>query len=245
MRTFLLACGCSFIVGLLQAQHHQTFGGYGAFLLTYKLADRWQLDSYTFLTERLSEGTQDGLFYPAQTTAFYSELDLTYLVTRRFSLTGSYTYERADPFTENYRNEHRGWLQAQHVAALNDKLNLKNRLRYDARFITFRSNLDGVWSEDTQYQPRVRYLLGIDRPLTDRIKLVVFDEVFFNTFSEAAATFGENWGFAGVHLRLTRRATIETGYLNIAWVRNANKDWLIQHYFNLSLFLNLSPSERL
>lgn len=114
------------------------------------------------------------------------------------------------------------------------KINIKNRLRYDFRFIQNRV------SEKIDFRPRIRYLLGVDFRLNKKsLYLVAYNEFFFNTYKTRTATYAENWAFAGIGFSVSKKVKIETGPLMISWVRNLEKDWLHQCFMQVTLSYQL------
>lgn len=211
------------------AQHHTIYGMFPTYTAEVGITSKWSFATYSFLSitpfDQITQNTE----YPSQTNAFYVELDAIYSLNKQWSLAGSYTYERANPFTDNYRNENRIWAQLQHTTQLG-KFRLKNRLRYDFRFIENRT------TDQTDFQPRLRYLLGFDAPINKKkTYFAAYNEFFFNTFKNRVATYGENWAFVGIGFPISKKTTLETGLLNISWIRNNQKDWLIQNYWQLTL----------
>ncbi|MGC6531630.1 MAG: DUF2490 domain-containing protein [Flavobacteriales bacterium] len=220
-------------------QHHHTLGDYAALGVSVKLNNHWQVDSYSFATHHLGERVLDEMVYPQRVTALYTEVDLTYLSHVSGDYTVSYTFERVNPLDDDYRNEHRVWGQWTYEYALTHSVNIKNRFRFDARFIQQRSLNEEGWATSPVFEHRLRYLIGTTLPGPGRISPVIYNEFFFNTFKDAPAIYGENWAFAGIHLALNDRVKLELGYQNIAWVRNTDKDWLIQHYVNTSVLIHI------
>lgn len=228
---FVIFIACS-IVSF--GQSHTIFGVFPTYNANVKLNSKWTTSVYSFLSINPVNQTTKDIEYLSQMNAFYIELDAIYNLTKEISLAGSYTYERANPFLENYRNENRIWFQAQHLKKF-EKFNLKNRLRSDLRFIENR--VDNV----TDFQHRLRYLLGLDFPLNDKsLYFAVYNEFFFDTFEKRVATYSENWAFAGLGFNLSEKTKLETGLLNISWIRNSNKDWLHQYYWQLTVIQNFN-----
>jgi len=64
----------------------------------------------------------------------YFEQALTYKASSKFSLTGSYLYQRTNMVYANYVNENRFYVQAKYKYSIK-KINLTHRLRFDGRFI--------------------------------------------------------------------------------------------------------------
>ena len=165
----------------------------------------------------------------AQFLLFYSEQGLSFNLNSNLSVNASYVYQRENAFAENYVNENRLHLQAtyKHVAA---SIQLKHRLRLDNRFIQNRT------TGKTPYTHRLRYLIGIDFPISAQRKNLYFtayEEAFFNTFRNASAVYGENWAYAALGLKLNDHHKIETGPLYITW-NTGHKTWFHQFYLQIT-----------
>lgn len=89
------------------AQNHHIYGLFPTYIADLKLNSKWSTSMYSFLSINPLHQESKSIEYPAQTNAFYIEIDATYSITEEWSLSGSYTYERANPFNNNYRNENR------------------------------------------------------------------------------------------------------------------------------------------
>lgn len=157
--SFLLIFSLCSIVSF--GQSHTIFGVFPTYNANVKLNSKWTTTVYSFLSINPVNQITNEISYPSQTNAFYIELDAIYKLSKEISFAGSYTYERANPFLETYRNENRIWFQVQHFKKF-EKFNLKNRLRSDLRFIENR--VDNV----IDFQHRLRYLLGLDFSLNDK-----------------------------------------------------------------------------
>lgn len=220
------------------AQNHHIVGLFPTYNADLKINSKWTASVYSFLAINPVDQKTEGIEYPAQSNILYIELDAIYGLTETWSLAGSYTYERLNPFNDRYRNENRLWLQVQHYKKTG-KLNIKNRLRYDFRFIQNRV------SDQIAFNPRLRYLIGIDFPLhSNSLYVAAYNEFFFNTYKDKISTYAENWSFAGIGFDLSKQSKIETGLLNISWVRNAEKDWLRQYYWQVTFIQKFNKSSR-
>lgn len=212
------------------SQNDHISGVFPTLIMSHEFSDKWKIDSYSFLATNPFEKPN----YPSRSSILYTELDLSYNFTKNFSTTLSYTYERLNPFSDDYRNENRIWLQAQYLIKRTN-FEIKNRLRYDFRFIENRL------TSRTDFNPRVRYLLGLTKPIFNKdknINFVVYNEFFFNTFSNSFFSYAENWGYVGVHKKINKTISVELGYLNLSWVKDAQRNWLIQHYIQPSVYLS-------
>lgn len=215
------------------AQDHHILGVFPTYNQNGKISGKLDYSIYSFLAIYLIEQTTRGFTYPSKANAFYIELDVIYNLTDQWSGAASYTYERVNPFRDDYRNEHRIWFQAQHYKRSN-RFNLKNRLRYDLRYIENRS------LNRTDFSPRLRYLAGVDFPLNSKsLYFAAYNEFFFDTFSERITTYSENWAFAGIGFNLSQKTKFETGPLVISWIRNTEKDWLHQYFLQLTLITQI------
>ncbi|MEO1548141.1 MAG: DUF2490 domain-containing protein [Bacteroidota bacterium] len=215
------------------AQDHHVFGVFPTYNQNGRISNKLDYSIYSFLAIYPVEQTTRGFTYPAKANAFYIELDAIYHLNGQWSGAVSYTYERLNPFRDDYRNEHRVWFQAQHYKKFS-RFNLKNRLRYDLRYIENRS------TNQTDFNPRIRYLAGIDFPMNSRsLYFAAYNELFFDVFSGRITTFSENWAFAGFGFNLSTKTKLETGPLVISWIRNTEKDWLHQYFLQLTLITQI------
>lgn len=153
---------------------------------------------------------------------FYSEQALTFKMTGKFSLSGSYVYQRENVASDNYVNENRFYFQAKykHTVA---KLNLTHRLRFDGRFVHNR------YTGESPFTHRLRYLIGMDAPVSEKLYFTIYEEAFFNTFENAGAVYGENWAYAALGKKLNEKNKIELGALYITW-NIGDKNWFNQYY---------------
>jgi hypothetical protein len=156
----------------------------------------------------------------------YLEQALTFKAGPRFFLTGSYVYQRANAEYNNYVNENRFYLQVKYKHGIK-KINLTHRLRFDGRFIQNRI------TNETPFTHRVRYLIGMDTPVNDKLYLSAYEEVFFNTVSGAEVVYGENWAYAGIGKKLNEKNKIEAGLLYVTW-NIGNISWFNQYYLQLT-----------
>lgn len=97
------------------------------------LSDKWNYSLYFAalnLTSNIeNEGLDNSRFF-----IFYSEQALSYKLNKNFSSIASYVYERQYPIDKSkYRNENRFYVQALAKSILGAQI--RNRIRYDGRFI--------------------------------------------------------------------------------------------------------------
>lgn len=162
---------------------------------------------------------------------FYSEQALSYNVNSKFSLTGSYVYQRENVVYDNYVNENRFYVQAKYKHSIN-KVNLTHRLRFDGRYVHNR------FTNETPFTHRVRYLIGMDVPINEKLYFTAYEEAFFNTFENAGSVYGENWAYAALGKKLNGRNKIEAGILYVTW-NIGKQSWFNQYYFQLTWISHL------
>lgn len=162
---------------------------------------------------------------------FYSEQALSYKLTPKFSLTGSYVYQRANVVYDNYENENRFYVQAKYKHSIS-KINLTHRLRFDGRFVENR------FTNKTPFTHRLRYLIGIDAPINEALYFTAYEEVFFNTFRNAASVYGENWAYSALGKKINAKNKLELGLLYITW-NIGTKSWFNQYYLQASWITHL------
>ncbi len=189
-----------------------------------KLSDKWAYHSYIFAAikpySHQDQTDKSRMLYA------YGEWGLTYSLTERLSATSAYVYERQQPFEGDYRNENRFHQQLTYQLPLSEKLTLKQRLRFDARFIENRA------TKQTPFTHRLRYLLGISQNITPSVYWFAYSEFFFDTKNQFK--FNENWSALQIGKKIKARHAVELGYLYVGWVRNSQNDWLHQHYLQLT-----------
>jgi hypothetical protein len=162
---------------------------------------------------------------------FYAEQALSFIVNKKFSLTGSYVYQRENVVYDNYVNENRFYVQAKYKHSIK-KVNLTHRLRFDGRFVHNR------FTNETPFTHRVRYLIGMDTPINEKLYFTAYEEAFFNTFENAGAVYGENWAYSALGKKLDEKNKIEAGILYVTW--NIGKsNWFNQYYFQLTWISHL------
>jgi len=162
---------------------------------------------------------------------FYSEQSLSYKLKDKFSLTGSYVYQRANAVYDNYVNENRAYVQAKYKHSVN-RINLTHRVRFDARFIQNRI------TNTTPFTHRVRYLFGIDLPINNKFYFTMYEEAFFNTVNNASPVYNENWANASLGIKLNEKNKMEAGILYITWNTGGN-NWFNQYYLQLAWISHL------
>lgn len=162
---------------------------------------------------------------------FYSEQALSLKVNSKFSVTASYVYQRANVVYDNYVNESRFYIQAKYKHAIK-KINLTHRLRFDGRFIQNR------FTNQTPFTHRLRYLIGMEIPIKEKLYVTAYEETFFNTFQNASKVYGENWAYLALGKKINNNNKLEVGLLYVTW-NIGNTDWFNQYYLQLTWISHL------
>lgn len=209
----------------------QTISYFGLFPTIDHSADigkKFSYNTYIFGAIKPYNSTEYGDQDRARMLYFYAEAGMSYNITKHLAFTASYVYERQNPFNSNYRNEHRLFQQLTLKIPVG-KFEIKNRLRFDERFIQNQST--GQYG----FYNRLRYLLGFKFLFNkDRMYIFGYSEAFFNTTPNATAIFDENWSAAQIGFKLNSWSSIETGLLYVGWVRGTQQEWLNQFYLQLT-----------
>lgn len=184
-----------------------------------ELSNKFSYNSYLFGALKpysSSEGSARALY-------IYAENGLSYKLTDKLSFTNSYVYERQQPFESNSRNEHRLFQQLTLKFPIN-KFSLKQRLRFDERFI------QNSVTQKFDFSHRLRYLIGTNYTINEMWYIMSYTEMFFNINKGGKFQFNENWSALQLGYNINNKNTIEFGYLFVGWIYNNQNNWFNQHY---------------
>jgi long-subunit fatty acid transport protein len=92
------------------------------------------------------------------------------------------------------------------------KFGIAHRIRLEHRFFT----------NDTRHW--IRYQLGVNHPISDKLSAYVYDEVFLNFQGN---TYSQNWFGIGVKHKLSNTVKLQLGYHNISLNGGANFNRII------------------
>lgn len=190
------------------------------------LSNKLDYGLYYFAAFPLIDFQKTDLSKNAYFNLLYLEQALTYKFSQRFSVTGAYVYQRANVVYDNYVNENRFHIQAKYKHSVK-KVNLTHRLRFDGRFI------HNTGTNQTPFTHRLRYLIGLETPISEKLYFTAYEEAFFNTFENAGAVYGENWGYAALGKKLNTRNNVEIGLLYITW-NTGPQSWYNQYYLQFT-----------
>ena len=201
------------------AQNITIAGFFPTFDHSRELSNHFSYNSYLFGAIKPYYSTEG----PARALYLYAENGLSFKVTDKLSFTNSYVYERQQPFETNSRNEHRLFQQLTLKLPFN-KFSLKQRLRFDERFI------QNNQTNSFDFSHRLRYLLGGSYDFNDNWYLMTYSEFFFNTTKGADFQFNENWSALQIGYNISKKHAIEIGYLFVGWMNDSQNNWFNQHY---------------
>jgi hypothetical protein len=213
--SFIVKAQSSYVGGLFPTIDHSG-----------RLSNKWNYSIYYFAAFPLVNIQKPDVSKDTYFNLLYFEQAMSYKLTDKISLTGAYVYQRSNVVQADYVNENRFYLQGTYKHSLH-KINLRHRLRFDGRYIQNRV------THETPFTNRLRYLIGIDFPITDKFYFSGYEEAFFNTYKGASVVYGENWAYAGLGKKLNAFNKVELGLLNISWNTGSNS-WYNQYYLQLT-----------
>lgn len=219
--------------GSISGQDINYFGLFPTIDHSAEINKKLSYNVYIFDAIKPYQSRENGIKDEARSFYFYTEAGLSYALTGRLSFTASYVYERQNAFNSYFRNENRLFQQLTFKLPLG-KNELKQRLRFDERFIQDR------FTGNTPFTHRLRYLTGIRRPLGKQFYGFAYSEFFFNTTPGAIHIFNENWSAVQLGFKLNQVHSLEAGPLYVGWINNTQGDWLNQFYLQLTWVSHLN-----
>ena len=205
------------------AQNINTIGIFPTIDHSGQLSTRWSYYAYLFSAINLnSQENRINEMYSSRVLYAYLETGITYKMNKQVYLTASYVHEQQN-LLPNTRQENRLFQQITWKLPVN-KFELKQRLRFDERFIQ-----DPV-TKETPFTSRVRYLVGLSSSISDRWYWFGYSEFFFNTSKNTDFKFSENWTALQLGYKLNTIHSLEFGLLYIGWIYNNDNNWLNQYY---------------
>ena len=213
----------SLIVMATKAQDLTFYGFLPAINFTGNFGGKINVNLFSSTTIDAVNERIGGIEYPATDFQFYLQPSVIYVHSPQLNFAASFTYQRNNPFQDNFVNEHRLWQQVIYAMPVgNGKLN--QRLRVEERFIENRV------TNTYPYFTRARYQIGYNQHLQGRtldvheFYLNIYNEFYFSLTGAKNATYSENWTYGGVGYDLGSVGRLELGYLFQTAVRNAQKD---------------------
>lgn len=213
----------------VQTQNQYLLGVFPTIDHTGLLGNRWNYNLYYFGAFPLIDLNAPDVKNDTQFLMLYLEQSASYKMSRNWTMTGSYVYQKSNVGESISQNENRVYIQATYSHNMKSWL-LKNRLRWDLRFI------QDPFTGEIPVTHRLRYLIGVEKALNKHESTMYFtcyEELFFNTVGGANPVFEENWAYAALGKKLSDKHKVEAGLLYITWI-TANDSWLNQFYLQLT-----------
>ena len=190
---------------------------------TGRISQKFNYNFFASTTIDAFKSLQNTTNYPAKDLQLYIQPSLIYALSPSWNFSISYTYQRNNPITTDYTNEHRLWQQVIYSLPIG-KGRLTNRFRFEERFIQAKNTAPHTLAT------RARYQIGFNLPLQGKtldiheFYLNTYNEFYFSLTGTKNATFSENWSYLGIGYNLGKMGKLELGYLSQVFVRNLNKD---------------------
>lgn len=225
----------------LHAQNLVFFGTLPAFSSTFRFSEQWEVGFFCSTTIDAIPMKVNEVLYPAKDLQLYIQPSVLYRINPDWSIAASYTYQRNNPITDDYSNEHRFWEQVAFAHSV-ETLRFGHRLRIEERFIENRQ------TELYPFSLRLRYQLSATAPFASNSAWywTAFNEWYASVVGARNADYSENWTFAGVGCNVTPTTRLEAGYLLQFFVRDAAKDIRMLNLLQVVLATNISfvPPQR-
>ncbi len=210
---------------------------------TGRISNKMDYNFFASTTVDAFKSMQHNVNYPAKDFQLYIQPSIIYKFSPDVNVSVSYTYQRNNPLTDDYSNEHRIWQQCI-VAKSFSKVRMTNRFRFEERFIQNRA------TNDYPLSTRLRYQMGFNMPLqgktldTKEFYMNAYNEFYFSLTGAKNATYSENWTYAGVGFTYSKSSRIELGYLLQMAVRNTQKDLRILNLAQITWITNFNFKKR-
>ncbi|HYK76756.1 MAG TPA: DUF2490 domain-containing protein [Daejeonella sp.] len=224
---FLLFCN------LVMAQDLHFYGLDPTFNQTGRISKRLDYNLLVFSIVDAFNQKISGVEYPATDLVLYVQPSIIYTYSPNLNFAASYTYQRNNPFNNNYVNEHLLWQQA--VLALPvGRGKITNRFRFVEAFIEDRQ------ANKYPLSTILRYQIGFNMPLQGptleekEFYLSTSNEFYFSLTGKKNATYSQNITVAGVGYYMGKAGKLELGYYQDILVRNKQKDLRFLHMAQIS-----------
>jgi hypothetical protein len=211
------------------AQNLTFYGFLPALNQTGKICNKINYNFFASTTIDAFKQTTQGINYPSTDFQLYIQPSIIYVPNNNWNFSGSYTYQRNNPFRPNATNEHRIWEQCVYGHLIN-KARMTHRIRFEERFI------ENLVLKKYPFATRLRYQIGYNIPLKGKtldakeFYMNMSNEFYFSLTGNKNATYSENWSYLGIGYLTPKLGRVEIGFLHQEFVRN------LQHnvrYLNL------------
>lgn len=217
-----------------------SFGGFlPAWNQTGKINKKFNYNFFISTTIDAFKTNYNNIEYPAKDLQLYIQPSIIYTLNKDWNFAVSYTYQRNNPITQDFSNEHRLWQQAIFAHSISTG-RMTHRVRMEERFI------ENKITNSYPLSTRARYQIGFNIPFQG--KTLDPKEFYFNTYNEfyfsltgiKNATYSENWTYLGTGYNLGKMGKLELGYLLQTAVRNPQKDLRFLHLAQIMWITNFN-----
>ena len=227
----------------VHAQNLSFYGLLPAISQTGRISNKVDYNFFASTTIDAFNSIQNNVEYTAKDLQLYIQPSIIYKFYPDFNVAASYTYQRNNPLTGDYSNEHRLWQQSIFSRSFK-KIRMTNRFRLEERFIQNRTT--GEYPLST----RLRYQMGFSLPLQGKtldvkeFYLNAYNEFYFSLTGAKNATYSENWTYSGIGYRASNSTRIEMGYLLQIAARDKQQDLRFLNLMQISLIANFNFKKR-
>ncbi len=226
-------------IATLEAQNLVFFGTIPTFSHTFGLSEQWDFNFFASTTIDAIPMRFNEVNYPAKDLQLYIQPSVIYRLNPAWSFAASYTYQRNNPITDDYSNEHRLWEQATFTHFL-ETVRFSHRLRVEERFMENRQ------TEEYPFALRLRYQFSVSAPFHEQSPWywTAYNEWYASVVGARNADYSENWTYAGVGYNLNQTTRLEAGYLLQFFVRDAAKDIRMLNLLQVMIATNIPVFSR-
>ncbi len=192
------------------AESQQFYGFRPQINITKDIHDKWDLNVFTSTHPILIDKNDGRARSPADIQYFFQTSPIyKYSPNLNFVFLG-YIYQRTNPFSEDFVNEHRIFHQAVYGR---DTIfgRITQRIRFEERFIQNRI------LNETPLSTRLRYQIALLIPLEGKeldngeFYFHTYNEFYFSLTGARNAFYSENWSYAGIGYQSAQYGRIEVG----------------------------------
>ncbi len=150
---------------------------------------------------------------PDRQSQFFFHTHLHYQISKKFDLAAGFNFNETTRSNGLLISEWRPWQEVTFTPELNTRIKLSFRYRLDERFIHRSSGSD--LEPGYNFYLRHRFRIQSSTPINKKesITIRLSDEVMLNSGGDLDL-FDQNRIFLGADFRLTKKCSIEVGYLN-------------------------------
>ncbi len=153
------------------------------------------------------------LINPDRQSQFFIHTHLHYQVTKKFDFAAGFNFNETKRSNGLLISEWRLWQEVTYTPELNIRIKLSFRYRLDERFVHRSTGSDLAPGYNFNLRHRVRIQAASSINKKENITLRFSDEVMLNS-GEDLDLFDQNRIYFGADFKLTKKCSIEVGYVN-------------------------------